>query len=84
MSTTPMTGILSLRASSTAIFSLRVSTTNRASGRRAMLRMPSRFFWSLRFSFSSCAISFFERLVTAVGLHRLEVAEARRGCAGWS
>ena len=36
------------------------ATTNSASGKRDMLRMPSRFFCSFRFSFSTCAISFFE------------------------
>ena len=43
-----------------------------------MPRMPSRFFCSLRFSFSSRAISFFDSdLVAAVGGHRLEVAQPR-------
>ena len=60
VSTTPITGILSLRASSTAICSCRVSTTKTASGSRPMPRMPSRFFASLRRSLSSRAISFFE------------------------
>ena len=85
VSTMPMTGIFSLRASSTAIFSLPVSTMKTASGSRDMWRMPSRFFSSLRFSFSVAGdLLLRQRFVAAVGDHRLEVAQPRRGCAGWS
>ena len=58
VSTTPITGIPSLRASATAIASLRVSITKTASGTLFMPLMPERFFSSLPRSLSRWASSF--------------------------
>ena len=77
MSTTATTGIPSLRASSTAIASLLVSTTKMASGRRFMVLIPARFFCELlALALELDDFLLGEELVAAVGGHMRRV---RRG-----